>query len=122
VYNLSKTTWALVVKFLLTLASAFIAFQMFDNNSFGWILGVSLIGTILNYLIGDLYILDNFGNLAASIADGGLAAMTAYLMSVMSEGNNIGISSLLVFGLLVAVAEYFFHRYLLSTKKVEPNA
>lgn len=119
---MSKTTWALVVKFLLTLASAFIAFQMFDNNSFGWILGVSLIGTILNYLIGDLYILDNFGNLAASIADGGLAAMTAYLMSVMSEGNNIGISSLLVFGLLVAVAEYFFHRYLLSTKKVEPNA
>lgn len=97
------------------------AFQLFDNNSFGWVLGVGLLGTILNYLIGDLYVLPNFGNLAASIADGVLAALTAYLMGIMSRGNNTGISSLLVFGLLVAVAEYFFHRYLLNTKKVEPN-
>lgn len=118
---MSKTTGALIVKFLLTLAAAFIAFQMFDNNSFGWVLGVSLVGTILNYLIGDLYILPNFGNFVASIADGGLAALTAYLMGVMVRGNNIGTSSLMVFGLLVALAEYFFHRYLLSTKKVEPN-
>lgn len=118
---MSKTTGALIVKFLLTLAAAYIAFQMFDNNSFGWVLGVSLVGTILNYLIGDLYILPNFGNLVASIADGGLAAITAYLMGAIVRGNNVGISSLIVFGLVVALAEYFFHRYLLSTKKVEPN-
>lgn len=118
---MSKTSGALIVKFLLTLASAYIAFQLFDNNSFGWVLGVSLVGTILNYLIGDLYILPKFGNIVASIADGGLAAMTAYLMGVMVRGNNIGISSLLIFSLLVAVSEYFFHRYLLNSKKVEPN-
>lgn len=118
---MSKTTWALLVKFLLTMGAALIAFQMFDNNSFGWILGVSLIGTVLNYLIGDLYVLPNFGNLVASIADGGLAAITASLMGAMVAGNNTGTSSLMVFGLLVAVVEYFFHRYLLSTKKVEPN-
>lgn len=118
---MSKTTKAMIVKFLLTLAAAFIAFQMFDNNSFGWVLGVSLLGTILNYLIGDLYILPNLGNLSASIADGGLAAITAWLMGTMVRGNNVGTSSLLIFGLLVAIAEYFFHRYLLNTKKVEPN-
>lgn len=118
---MSKTSGALFVKFLLTLGAALIAFQIFDNNSFVWVLGVSLVGTTLNYLIGDLYILPKFGNLVASIADGGLAALTAYLMGVMARGNNIGTSSLMVFGLLVALTEYFFHKYLLSTKKVEPN-
>lgn len=118
---MSKTTNSLIVKFLLTLAATYIAFQLFDNNSFGWVLGVSILGTILNYVIGDLYILPSFGNLFASIADGALAAIIAWLMGAMVRGNNIGTSSVMLFGFLVAVAEYFFHRYLLSTKKVEPN-
>lgn len=118
---MSKTTTALIVKFLLTLVSAYIAFTIIDNNSLGWVLGTSIAATALNYLIGDLMILPKYGNFSASVADGGLAALTAYLAAAMTRGNNVGMGSLITFFLLIAVAEYFFHNYLLESEKVEPN-
>jgi len=118
---LSKTTTALLIKFLLTLVSAYIAFSIIDNNGFGWILGLSIAVTALNYLLGDLAILPKYGNFSASVADGGLAALTAYLAGIMFRGNDVGIGSLITFFLLITVAEYFFHNYLLESKKVEPN-
>lgn len=118
---MSKTTTALIVKFLLTLVSAYIAFTIIDNNSLGWVFGLSIAATALNYLIGDLMILPKYGNFSASVADGGLAALTAYLAGIMTRGNDVGMGSLITFFLLIAVAEYFFHNYLLESKKVEPN-
>ncbi|HYH01525.1 MAG TPA: DUF2512 family protein [Bacillota bacterium] len=118
---MSKTTGALITKFLLTLVSAYLAFNFVDNNSFGWLFTLSVAATILNYVIGDLFLLPRIGNFLASVADGGLAALTAAMLGNMVQGNNTGRGSLWIFALLIAVAEYFFHRYLLQTNKVEPN-
>ena len=118
---MSRTTGALLIKFIMTLVFTYIAFSLVDNNSFGWVLGLSLAATVINYLIGDLYILPKYGNFTASVADGGIAAITAYLAGIMTVGNNVAFGSIVTFAILIAIGEYFFHRYLLSTKKVEPN-
>lgn len=114
---MSKTTWALMVKFLATLTASALAFYPWGA---GWVFGVALLGTVLNYIIGDLLLLPFLGNLGATIADGGLAMFTAYLLGAMSRTFNPRFSSLLTFGVVVAIAEYFFHKYLIRSDKVAP--
>lgn len=117
---MSKTSGALLTKFLLTFAASAVAFSVFDRNSLGWALAIAAAGTVLNYIIGDLGILPRAGNFVASLADGGLAALTALAIDRMSASFNTDTGSLVTFGILVGVAEYFFHNYLLRSRKVAP--
>lgn len=114
-----RTLMALVVKFLLTTIVAALTFRSL-GNPWGSILALGVAGTVLNYILGDLLVLPSAGNLLASLADGGLAALTAYLWDRLSPAFRTTGGSLLIFGLLVAVAEYFFHQYLRADRKVAP--
>lgn len=120
---MTKTITALIIKFLITLGAAWIAFTMFGNGSFTFILTLSIVGTIINYLIGDLLILPNWGNIIASIGDGGLSIATAYALAYIFYGTraNTTATAFIIFGIIIAVAEYFFHIYLLRTEEVSPN-
>lgn len=104
---MSKTTTALLVKFLLTFVAAIIAFTALNRNMWGWVLLVAIIGTILNYLIGDLMVLPRYGNIVASLGDGVLAALVAYIVDLNTILFNTTWGSLVLFGIIVAVAEYF---------------
>lgn len=117
---MSKTTQALVLKLLLTFVASWIAFGFIDENNLANIFVLAIIGTILNYLLGDLFVLPKYGNLAASLGDGLLAALTAYIYSMITNFD-ISTASLILFFALIAVGEYYFHKYLLGTEKVEPN-
>ena len=116
------TTWsAIISKFALTLLFAVIAFAwVAGGNPWSWIIGLALAATALNYLLGDLAILPATGNLIASIADGGLAVLTAYIFSLISDAFQATPASLLTFAVLVAVGEFFFHLYLRRNPKVSP--
>ncbi|MDI6870232.1 MAG: DUF2512 family protein [Bacillota bacterium] len=116
---MSKTATALIVKFLMTAVFGAIVFRPL-GNSWGWILTVGMVGTALNYLLGDLAILPSLGNVAASLGDGLLAALTAHVTGWLTPAFFTTFSSLLLFAVLIAVGEYFFHLYLLSSKKVAP--
>ncbi|KNF08490.1 hypothetical protein CLPU_7c01180 [Gottschalkia purinilytica] len=118
---MNKTVTALLVKFVATLGATWIAFSLLENNTFGFVLTVAIAGTLLNYLIGDLLILPNFGNLVASLGDGGLAMLTAYIIGTFTYGFRANITTFIIFGILVAIFEYFFHIYLLKTEEVAPN-
>ncbi|ACL70315.1 DUF2512 family protein [Halothermothrix orenii] len=115
---MSTTLKALISKFVITGIAALIAF--YATSDFTWIIVVSLLGTTLNYLVGDLLVLPNFGNVLASIGDGSMAAITAYIVDLIAPAFDVTTSSLVLFGLLVAVGEYFFHIYLKRSKKVAP--
>lgn len=108
---------ALILKFLATLAASAIAFSPWGTL---WVIIVALMGTVMNYLIGDLVILRRFGNFTATIGDGVLAMATAYILGLLSRTFDPRFSSLLVFGAVVAVAEFFFDKYLLRDRKVAP--
>lgn len=114
-----KTATALIVKFLLTTLFAALAFRGL-GNSWGWILAVGLAGTALNYLLGDLVVLPSAGNAVASAGDGVLGAATAWVVAQLSYAFDTTLGSLALFAVLIAVGEYFFHQYLLASKKVAP--
>lgn len=115
-----KTGAALVVKFLMTLAATAIAFRLFAANPWYWIFVIALVGTALNYLLGDVVILPNWGNIPAVIMDGLMAVLTAYVVSYVAADFSINILSALVLFGLVAVAEYFFHMFLERSEEVAP--
>jgi len=112
-----KTFIAITIKFVLTLGAAWIAFSLFGTTLFSRVLIIALSGTILNYLIGDLFILTAFGNIVATIADGFLIALTAYLVLIYSYGSTT-VTSFIIFVVIVAIVEYFFHIYLLKRKEI----
>lgn len=119
---------ALIVKFFLTFAAAWLAFGYIGGNTLGWIILTSLAVAVLNYFIGDLIILPSFGNIIASISDGLLGALTAFLISLLVGGVKINnqmssmfrtnLLTLAFFAIVIAVIEYFFHIYLLQSNKV----
>ncbi|MFP4697856.1 MAG: DUF2512 family protein [Eubacteriales bacterium] len=119
---MSKTTMALISKFILTLIASWIAFSVVGDSTFTFALIVAIVGTTINYLLGDLYVLRNFGNTIASIGDGVFAILAAYIIGAFAYGIRISPTEFAVFGVIIALFEYFFHMYLLDTKEVAPNS
>lgn len=118
---MSKTTTALLFKLIGTFLATWIVFGMILDNPMGHIITLAVLATILNYLLGDLMVLPRYGNVVASIGDGILGALTAYILSLISRAFDTTLATLLLFTVIVAVFEYFFHQYLLSTDKLAPN-
>ena len=117
---MSKALKALLVKYGATFFLAVIAFVPTGRNSWDWIVAVSITAATLNYLLGDFYLLPRAGNLAASVGNGLLAALAAYVAGNMLPASSAGAGSLALFALLIAVEEYIFHMYLLRNKNVAP--
>jgi len=118
---MNRTISALLIKFVLTLGAAWVAFSLFGDSTFGFILTLAVAGTLLNYLIGDLIVLPRLGNIIASMGDGGLSILTAYILSGFTYGLRATTTSFVVFGVITAVAEFFFHMYLLKNEDIAPN-
>ncbi|MEW5921021.1 MAG: DUF2512 family protein [Bacillota bacterium] len=115
-------TWrVLLVKFVMTFIIAMLAFSFLDANPAGWVFFIAVAATIVNYLVGDLYVLPNYSNIVASVGDGVLGVIVAYIVGLMTAAFNPTGGTLLSFGVLIAVGEYFFHPYLVRTKKVVPD-
>ncbi|NLJ33084.1 MAG: DUF2512 family protein [Firmicutes bacterium] len=117
---MSTTTNALLFKFLMTLLVTGIAFGIIGGNDFKWVLLVAVLGTVIDYLAGDLLILPKVGSLMGAVINGVLAAVIALAVAMAVPAFTTTTFTVLVFAVLVAVGEYFFHRYLLRAEKVEP--
>src|SRR5699024_7629506 len=71
--------------------------------------------TIISYLLGDMFILQKFGNVAASIADFGLAFVTYWILgSLFIEGSGAILITSLAAAFLTACIEPFIHGYILD--------
>lgn len=108
----------LLIKFIMTFIVAIVAFSFLTANPAGWVLLVALIVTVGNYLLGDLYILPAMGNVMASIGDGILGAILAFIVSLATAAFNASFALLFVFALLLAAGEYFLRPYLSGTVNV----
>ncbi|MGI5839947.1 MAG: DUF2512 family protein [bacterium] len=115
---MSRTSTKLLLKFLLTFLAAVIAFYGVSEGALLSILLMSLLAAVLNYLLGDYLILPAFGNIVAAIVDGGLAAAVAFSYGLVDRALATTGVSMLVFGLLIAAAEFFFHRFLRQDGKL----
>ncbi|WP_176764796.1 YndM family protein [Natribacillus halophilus] len=107
-----KHVGAVIIKFLMMTFVLWFIFGLFGDVSFANILLISVVLTGVSYLVGDLYVLSNFGNTAATIAD----VVIAWL-GIWALGNalfpNWGLFWLaLLTAATIAVFEAFFHIYM----------
>lgn len=117
---MSKTSNALVFKFLMTLVVTWIAFGIMGGNEFKWIFLVGVLGTVIDYLAGDLLILPKVGSFIGALINGVLGAVIALAVAMAIPAFTTTTFTVLTFAVLVAGGEYFFHQYLLKAEKVEP--
>lgn len=118
--NLNKAATVLIAKYFMTFVPAAITFNLINLNGWSWVLAVSIAAATFNYLLGDHYMLPRYGNVAASVVNSVLAVLTAYFSDLMLPPFDTSPQSLVSFGLLIAVGEYVFHRYLMRSEAVRP--
>lgn len=111
---------ALITKFLVMLVAAYIILSYFSNATITEVLIIAVVGTAINYLLGDLVILRVGGNMTAALCDGLVAGILAWAVMMTWRVKVINYWAILAFAVVVAVAEYFFHMYLKSSEEVEP--
>jgi len=104
-------TRALSLKTLANGIPALLILAMVGGMDWASALAVTLLITAVAYVVGDLLILPNYGNLVASIADAGLVLMVLWVLRAM--GAEIASAALLWLPLaLLAVEGLFYHPYL----------
>ena len=114
-----KNAIALLVKFVVTLVAAWIVFSTFGTTTYYAVMIIAAAATLLNFAIGDMFVLKTFGNATASIINGIISAAAAYLILVFYPLTYFSTTSIYVFAVIVAVAEFFYHMYLLNSHIVE---
>ncbi|HWP96126.1 MAG TPA: DUF2512 family protein [Syntrophomonadaceae bacterium] len=111
---------ALTTKLLVTLVAAYLTLSLIGNATIWEVLIIAVVGTALNYLLGDLVILPVGGNITAALCDGLVAGILAFAVMMTWGAKAVNYWALLSFAILVAVAEYFFHNYLKRSEEVAP--
>ncbi len=122
---MKNTLLTLVIKLILAFIAAWFSFSFIGGNSLGWPFITAVVTAILSYFIIDLIVLPSFGNIAASVLDGILAALIAFLISMLAGGTEVNnqmvdvfrtnLLTLAFYAIIIAVMEYFLHLYLLQT-------
>ena len=105
---------ALLVKAIMIWAILWVVLTGLYGVSFMDSTIVGVIIVVMIYVLGDLLILRKVGNIAATIADAGSAAVILWLyLYFMNDTVDIWMK-VLIPALLIGVAEWFFHKWLLS--------
>jgi hypothetical protein len=104
---------ALIIKFVMVLAILAFVLGLFYRVDFGEYFTISLIVTVVAYMLGDLFILPRFGNTAATISDFVLAYILIWAVGsgIINENISLGWASFWS-ALILAIGEIFFHRYM----------
>lgn len=114
---MSKTTAALMIKMIINFAAGWITLRAIDGNNLGWILAFALIGTIMNYLLGELFTLPTYGDITSSICAGIMAAVIAYIIDLFIINFSTRFTTLVFLAAIVTAAEYLFHRFLIKSEE-----
>ncbi|MFZ5649451.1 MAG: DUF2512 family protein [Bacillota bacterium] len=120
VEKVSKAANVLLIKYAMTFLLAIVSFILTGLSSWGLVFAVSITVATLNYLLGDFYVLPKLGNITASVANGALAGLAAYFVNFFFPAFNASSAAILVFAVLIALGEYFFHRYIMKSREVRP--
>lgn len=99
-------------RLIVTFSIAAVSFVLIDGNAVGWVLWISIVTTVANFLIGDLLTLPRFGSPVTSLGEGVLAALGAYVLSLIFPPIRVTLFPLVLFGVLVGLGEFLLHKYL----------
>lgn len=105
---------ALIIKFIMITAVLWVVLELFGTVTFADVLITSVLLTGVSF-IGDVYILPKIGNVAATIADFGLALIMIWALGsfLFEQPIALGTASL-ISAAIIAVGEAFFHHYMMN--------
>ncbi|WP_106495858.1 YndM family protein [Lentibacillus sp. Marseille-P4043] len=104
---------ALGIKFIVIAITVFSIFGIFYNATLVNMFWISLLVTGISYLIGDMFILRKFGNVAATIADFPLTFLSLWALgSLFIEGSLPMITLSLLGAFFITICEPFIHAYI----------
>ncbi|PLR87184.1 DUF2512 family protein [Bacillus sp. V33-4] len=101
---------AISIKFISTLIILGIILGIFYNLGFTEVLMITVVFTVLSYIMGDLLILRRTNNLSASIADFGIAFIVIYFMTRNVAFVDDVSTAALFSSIAIAFSEYLYHR------------
>lgn len=103
----------LAIKFISSLVLLSVILGLFFDMSFGNIFLITLVLSVVSYVIGDLFILRRTNNIIATVADLGLAFLVIRFMGdALANGDNGDMFTMsLIAAIGVALFEYAFHKY-----------
>lgn len=107
---------AMIIKFVATLALLYIILGIGFDVSFSNVLLTTIILGVISYLVGDLFLLRRTNNTVATLADFGLAFVVIWVIldNISTNDTNVFWATL-ISSIAVAVYEYFFHKYMVTS-------
>ncbi|KXZ20721.1 hypothetical protein AXI59_13885 [Bacillus nakamurai] len=121
---------ALAIKGIMTLIILYLVLGLGFNFTFGDALLMTIVLGAVSYFTGDLYVLPKWNNITAALADFGLAFLVVWLvgmpLSMGISGGKLAFAAL-ISAIIIAVAEYFFHFYIMrkdlgNSRFLEPRS
>ncbi|WP_060679051.1 YndM family protein [Virgibacillus halodenitrificans] len=104
---------AVFMKFIMCTGILGLVLGLFFGVSFPNIFILSVLLTVVSYIVGDVYLLPRFENWGATLFDFILAFVAIYLLgSFLFEMEIPLVTASLVSSAFLAVGEYFFHKYM----------
>jgi hypothetical protein len=110
---------ALILKLIAALVLLEVMLSLLTVLPMGRIALIALAVTVVSYLVGDLLILAFSNNTAATVCDIVLTFTVIYLFNYWPGFEPISVTAAVICTLILAVAEIFFHRYMV--RMVYPN-
>ncbi|CAM4018184.1 YndM family protein [Mesobacillus thioparans] len=102
---------AIAVKFIASFALLYVILGAMYDMSFTNVLLISLLLSVVSYVIGDLFLLQKTNNTIATLADFALAFMIIWVVGEsLTYGESLLLPSL-ISAAGIAIFEYFFHKY-----------
>ena len=109
-----KHVKALVIKAIMIWAILWIVLTGIYDVSFMDSTIVGVIIVVMIYILGDLVILRKIGNVAATIADSGAAAVILWIYLTSMDYTTDLWMKVLIPAILIGGGEWFFHKWLLK--------
>ncbi len=106
-----KHLTAIIIKFFMVTIFLEILLILMTDLTFVQVLSISLILTVLSYLLGDLLVLSLANNTVATIADTWISFVVIYLYKLFASYGSIGIVDAIITALVLGIGEWFYHMY-----------
>lgn len=117
-----RSVIAIAIKFVGTLLASWVAFSLVDNMNWVTAVTIAAVVTVINYVLGDVFVLPGLGNFITSAVNGLLGAIMASAVVVFTTTGSVTSTSIVVFTFLIIGFEILFHAYMIRAKMAEePN-
>jgi len=103
---------AILIKFLIIGLILAAALPMLARVAAAQVVTLAVTVTLPVYILGDLGVLPNLGNLAATIADAIIAFITIWIAPFVARTMRVSLREAASIAVIIATGEYLFHIWL----------